>query len=87
MLGIKRSLRRSGTTLSYCQVTCGGLWPTWEVESDALEEKLAELNTYLERLGWMARLRRGDVNQLTTLPLSHRQFPVHVFISTCGRLL
>lgn len=53
----------------------GGLWPTWEVESDQLEEKLTELNRYLEGLGWMARLRRGDVNQLTTLPLPHRQFP------------
>ncbi|MEC7167821.1 MAG: hypothetical protein VXW14_02400 [Candidatus Thermoplasmatota archaeon] len=65
----------------------GGLWPTWEVESDALEEKLAELNTYLERLGWMARLRRGDVNQLTTLPLPHRQFPgsrIHFYMWTAS---
>ena len=51
----------------------GGLWPTWEVESDKLEEKLNELNEYLERLGWMTRLRRGDVNQLTALPLPHRE--------------
>ncbi|MAR47178.1 MAG: hypothetical protein CMA41_05180 [Euryarchaeota archaeon] len=63
----------------------GGLWPTWEVESDKLEEKLNELNEYLERLGWMTRLRRGDVNQLTALPLPHRQFPgsrIHVYMWT-----
>ena len=65
----------------------GGLWPTWEVESDKLEEKLNELNEYLERLGWMTRLRRGDVNQLTALPLPHRQFPgsrIHVYMWTAS---
>ena len=45
----------------------GGLWPTWEVESDQLEKRFNELNEYLERLGWMVRLRRGD----TTLSLIH----------------
>ena len=25
----------------------GGLWPTWEVESDQLDENLEELNGYL----------------------------------------
>ncbi|MBP66869.1 MAG: hypothetical protein CMA67_06400 [Euryarchaeota archaeon] len=65
----------------------GGLWPTWEVESDQLDENLEELNGYLERLGWMARLRRGDTNQLTTLPLPHRQFPgsrIHLYMWTAS---
>ena len=35
----------------------GGLWPTWEIESDQLDENFIELNAYLERLGWMAKLR------------------------------
>ena len=46
-----------------------------------------ELNAYLERLGWMARLRRGDVIQLTTLPLPHRQFPgsrIHLYMWTAS---
>ena len=65
----------------------GGLWPTWEVESDELEAKFSELNDYLERLGWMARLRRGDVNQLTVLPLPYRQFPgsrIHFYMWTAS---
>ena len=53
----------------------GGLWPTWDVEAEHLDKRLIELNSYLEKLGWMARLRRGDMNQLTTLPLPHGQFP------------
>ena len=65
----------------------GGLWPTWEVDSDELDEKFEALNQYLERLGWMARLFRGDVNQLTALPLPHRQFPgsrIHVYMWTAS---
>ena len=65
----------------------GGLWPTWEIASDQLDEKFIELNAYLERLGWMVRLRRGDVIQLTTLPLPHRQFPgsrIHVYMWTAS---
>ncbi len=65
----------------------GGLWPTWEVESDQLEDKFDELNDYLERLGWMARLRRGDIIQLTALPLPHRQFPgsrIHFYMWTAS---
>jgi len=65
----------------------GGLWPTWELESEQLDEKFIELNAYLKRLGWMARLRRGDVIQLTTLPLPHRQFPgsrIHVYMWTAS---
>ena len=65
----------------------GGLWPTWEIESDQLDEKFIELNAYLERLGWMARLRRSDVVQLTTLPLPHRQFPgsrIHLYMWTAS---
>ena len=65
----------------------GGLWPTWEIESDQLEEKFDELNAYLEHLGWMARLRRGDTTLLTTLPLPHRQFPgsrIHVYMWTAS---
>ena len=65
----------------------GGLWPTWEIESDQLDENFIELNAYLERLGWMARLRRGDVIQLTTLPLPHRQFPgsrIHLYMWTAS---
>jgi hypothetical protein len=62
----------------------GGLWPTWEVESDQLDEQFNELNTYLERLGWMVRLRRGDTTLLTALPLPHRQFPGSRIHSTCG---
>ena len=65
----------------------GGLWPTWEIESDQLDENLIELNAYLERLGWMAKLRRGDVIQLTTLPLPHRQFPgsrIHLYMWTAS---
>ncbi len=65
----------------------GGLWPTWEVESDQLEEQFQELNEYLERLGWMVRLRRGDTNQVTALPLPHRQFPgsrIHFYMWTAS---
>ena len=65
----------------------GGLWPTWEIESDQLDENFIELNAYLERLGWMAKLRRGDVIQLTTLPLPHRQFPgsrIHLYMWTAS---
>ena len=65
----------------------GGLWPTWEIESDQLDDNFTELNAYLERLGWMARLRRGDVTQLTTLPLPHRQFPgsrIHLYMWTAS---
>lgn len=65
----------------------GGLWPTWEVDSDKLDEKFTELNQYLEKLGWMARLRRGDINQVTTLPLPHRQFPgsrIHLYMWTAS---
>ena len=65
----------------------GGLWPTWEVDSDELDEKFEALNQYLERLGWMARLFRGDVNKLTALPLPHRQFPgsrIHVYMWTAS---
>ena len=64
----------------------GGLWPTWEIESDQLDENFIELNAYLERLGWMARLRRGDVIQLTTLPLPHRQFRsrIHLYMWTAS---
>ena len=65
----------------------GGLWPTWEVESDQLDEQFNELNTYLERLGWMVRLRRGDTTLLTALPLPHRQFPgsrIHFYMWTAS---
>ena len=65
----------------------GGLWPTWEVESDQLDEQFNELNTYLERLGWMVRLRRGDTTLLTALPLPHRQFPgsrIHLYMWTAS---
>ncbi|MDP6224042.1 MAG: hypothetical protein QGF34_03155 [Candidatus Poseidoniaceae archaeon] len=65
----------------------GGLWPTWEVESDELDKKFEELNQYLERMGWMTRLFRGDVNQLTALPLPHRQFPgskIHIYMWTAS---
>ena len=61
----------------------GGLWPTWDVESEHLDKGLIELNSYLEKLGWMARLRRGENNQLTVLPLPHSQFPgrrIHVYM-------
>ena len=61
----------------------GGLWPTWDVEAEHLDKRLIELNSYLEKLGWMARLRRGDLNQLTALPLPHGQFPgkrIHVYM-------
>ena len=65
----------------------GGLWPTWEIESEQLDEDFIKLNAYLERLGWMAKLRRGDVIQLTTLPLPHRQFPgsrIHFYMWTAS---
>jgi hypothetical protein len=65
----------------------GGLWPTWEVESDQLDEQFNELNAYLERLGWMVRLRRGDTTLLTALPLPHRQFPgsrIHFYMWTAS---
>ena len=65
----------------------GGLWPTWEIEADQADEKLPELNSYLERLGWMARLQRGDVDQLTTIPLPHHQFPgsrIHIYMWTAS---
>lgn len=61
----------------------GGLWPTWDVEAEHLDKRLIELNAYLEKLGWMARLRRGDHNQLTALPLPHGQFPgkrIHMYM-------
>ena len=61
----------------------GGLWPTWDVEAEHLDKRLIELNSYLEKLGWMARLRRGDDNQLTALPLPHGQFPgkrIHMYM-------
>ncbi len=61
----------------------GGLWPTWDVEAEHLDKRLIELNIYLEKLGWMARLRRGDNNQLTALPLPHGQFPgkrIHMYM-------
>tara|TARA_B100001094_G_scaffold198330_1_gene192424 strand:- start:2067 stop:4532 length:2466 start_codon:yes stop_codon:yes gene_type:complete len=61
----------------------GGLWPTWDVEAEHLDKRLIELNSYLEKLGWMARLRRGENNQLTALPLPHSQFPgrrIHVYM-------
>ena len=64
----------------------GGLWPTWEVESDELDQ-FNELNTYLERLGWMVRLRRGDTTLVTALPLPHRQFPgsrIHFYMWTAS---
>ena len=65
----------------------GGLWPTWEVESDQLEKQFNELNEYLERLGWMVRLRRGDTTHVTALPLPHRQFPgsrIHFYMWTAS---
>ena len=65
----------------------GGLWPTWEVESDQLEKQFNELNYYVERLGWMVRLRRGDTNHLTALPLPHNQFPgsrIHFYMWTAS---
>ena len=61
----------------------GGLWPTWDVEAEHLDKRLIELNAYLEKLGWMVRLRRGDHNQLTALPLPHGQFPgkrIHTYM-------
>ena len=45
----------------------GGLWPTWEIESDQLEQKFDELNAYLKHLGWMARLAKDAPHNQTAI--------------------